>query len=199
MIDPINMTRYGQTKNELEETLLFACCVAGKNAVTTAKVLDKFLLAVHDTIHLTWGDNRKYRPFKTLRDFYEIYGEKRVASLLAASGIGCYNHRARTFWELIDSGLNLKTCTTQDLENIWGIAEKTSRFFLLHTRADVRYAALDRHILSHMRSLGCEFPKGQPSGKRYLKLEQDFLNLADESGLTVAEFDLNLWRKYSQR
>lgn len=191
MIDPINMTRYGLTTAQLEETLLFACCVAGKNAVTTAKALDRFLRWCEKFVTSSVG------PFDLLRQTYDLMQPQEVALILRKCGIGCFNNRARTFKDLIDRDLNLKTCTPADLEQVWGIAEKTSRFFILHTRPDVRLAALDTHIKKFMVSKGISFPKGQPKGKRYLELEQKFLKLADKSGMTVAEFDLMLWRRYA--
>lgn len=194
MIDPINMTRYGLSHVELEETLLFSCCVAGKNAVTTARLLDNFLVAGHRIIYQDkW---QGYKPFEMLRELYDLIGRKRVAGLLRDYGIGCYNNRSRTFQEVIEAKFNLQTVTVEELEAIWGIAEKTSRFFVLHTRPNVRYAALDTHIRKHMESKGILFPNGQPKGKKYLELEQKFLQLADESGMTVAEFDLYLWNFY---
>jgi hypothetical protein len=197
VIDPINMTRYGQTMMELQETLLFACCVAGKNAVTTARCLDNFLKKAHEIVNLTWKPSMGYTPFFTLYKLDQTIGTEGVALMLKSFGIGCYNNRAKTFKDIIAQYPDLKTCSPQDLEEVWGIAEKTSRFFLLHTRENVRYAALDTHIRKHMTKLGYIFPKGQPKGKRYLKLEQDFLKLADASGMTVAEFDLYLWNMHA--
>jgi thermostable 8-oxoguanine DNA glycosylase len=189
------MTRYDQTTTELQETLLFACCVAGKNAMTTAKALDKFLKKGHEIVYVE--KNPEFRPFEMLRELFGIIGVEGVSYMLKNNGIGCYNHRTVTFHQAANSQLDLRTCTPADLEKVWGIAEKTSRFFVLHTRPNVRYAALDTHIRKHMTALGIEFPKGQPKGKRYLALEQEFLKLADASGMTVAEFDLMLWNKHS--
>jgi thermostable 8-oxoguanine DNA glycosylase len=69
----------------------------------------------------------------------------------------------------------------------------------LHTRKDARVAALDTHILKYMRDCGYEVPKSTPgSKKQYKKIEEQFLQLADESGQTVADFDLSIWKKYSK-
>ena len=75
MIDPIHMTQYGKTETQLEETLLFACCVAGKNAISTAKALDRFLLAGHKVVYDGWTARRKYRPFDRRAVAASLYGE----------------------------------------------------------------------------------------------------------------------------
>lgn len=93
--------------------------------------------------------------------------------------------------------LNLKSCSVDDLENIYGIGPKTARCFLIHSRPNMRFAGLDTHILKYLRGLGYEVPKTTPTGKKYKEIEQIFLNLVDKSGKSVAEFDLEIWRKYS--
>lgn len=191
MIDPREMTKYDCTDNELEERILFSCCVAGKNAMSTARGLHSFFNTIECFSIF------KSSPFKQIQCVKSRFGYDFIIETLKRSGIGCYNNRARTFSDLIDKKLDLKTCSVKDLEEVWGIGEKTSRFFILHTRPNVRYAALDTHIRKHMESLGIKFPKGQPKGKRYKKLEDDFLRLADQSGMTVAEYDLHLWNLYA--
>jgi hypothetical protein len=190
MIDPINMTQYDLSKPDLEEVILFCCAVAGKNALTTAKALDKFLIGLRADCSTLWDTEGS--PFVLLRCGWRHDLAQRIKSC----GMGCFNHRARTFLALAHSGLDLKTCTVEELEKIPGIGPKTSRYFLLHTRRDVRVAVLDTHILRYMSDLGHEVPRSTPTGKRYLDLEQTFIGLADLSQKSLAQFDLDIWNEY---
>ena len=117
--------------------------------------------------------------------------------LLKSRGIGCYNQKANTFWQLVHSNLDLKTCNTSDLETIKGIGLKTSRCFLIHSRKNAKCAGLDTHVLKYLRSLGVDAPKSTPSKRKYLELEDIFVGLAEDSGKGIAEFDLLLWKMYS--
>lgn len=186
MIDPVNFTHYKLNKYQLEEYILFSICVAGKNALTTAKALDKFLHEAHKISECAWP-----RHFQALRQIPNI------PILLRLNGIGCYNSKGRSIRELISGNINLHTCSTDELEEIYGIGPKTSRFFILHTRPNVRLACLDTHILRYMGDRGIIVPKSTPTGSKYKKLEQQFIELADKAGKDIAEFDLNIWREYS--
>lgn len=184
MIDPVNITNFNLSKYRLEETLLFWICAAGKNAASSAKGLDRFLTIIH-------GHNR---PFEAIR----ATGRRRLPGLMKRCGIGCYNQKAKTFWQLANSGFNLKTCSLEDLESITGIGRKTSRCFLIHSRHNARCAGLDTHILKYLADKGYKVPKSTPSSeKEYRRLENAFIGLADEAGLPIAEFDLNIWKEYS--
>ena len=180
MIDPNNITNYNLNKPQLEEVLLFWVCAAGKTAKTAAKNLDSLLRSING---------------KT--PFLAIKNTKDLPEKLKSYGIGCYNHKAKTFIQLANSELNLKSCSVDDLENIYGIGPKTARCFLIHSRPNMRFAGLDTHILKYLRGLGYEVPKTTPIGKKYKEIEQILLNLVDKSGKSVAEFDLEIWRKYS--
>ena len=185
MIDPDIITQYNLNEKELQEHILFWVCAAGKNGRTAAKCCDKFLNLI--------GANEIYLPFTVIQGLpREI-----LPGLLKNCGIGCYNSKARTMWELAHSKLNLKTCTAEDLEEIYGIGMKTSRCFILHSRENARYAGLDTHILKFLRKLGYDAPKSTPTGKKYLKLESIFLKYADKLGKKPADLDLEIWNKYS--
>lgn len=194
MIDPTKMTRYDLPNSELEEVILFCCAVAGKNALTTAKALDKFLLGLReDCATLFCFDGS---PFELIR----CESQDNLAQRIKSCGMGCFNHRARTFLALANSDLDLKKCTFQELEEIPGIGPKTSRFFLLHTRRDVELAVLDTHILRFMSDLGYQVPRSTPTGKKYAQIERWFLRewRLDRrlSKKSLAEFDLAIWNRY---
>lgn len=196
MIDPKNITKYNQTTAELEEFILFWVCAAGKNAHSAAKGLDKFLSRP--------SIGKLFSPFERIR-----YRNPSVATIseaqnllaeaLKSAGIGCYNQKARTFLELAESGINLHKCSAEELEKIPGIGMKTSRCFILHSRKNAQYAGLDVHILRYLGDLGYDVPKQTPTKKKYLELEQVFLSIAKEKGMSPADLDLSIWKEYSQK
>jgi len=185
MVDPIKFTNFNRTTDELEEVLLFTVLVAGKNALTTAKSLDKLLHFIG------W---RYGSPFEYLKK----YTQPALKGLLHIHGIGCYTHKAKAVHQLVNSELDLKKCTTDDLEGIYGIGPKSSRMFILHTRPNSRVACLDVHILHYLRDKGYDVPKVTPSSKKkYKDVEDLFLEVA--KGKNIAEFDLEIWNLYRKK
>lgn len=187
LVDPENITRFDMDDRELELVLLFWVCAAGKNARVAAGNLDRLLRHGCELFGVK-------APFSIILGFG--HG---LPNVLREHGIGCYNNKARTMLELAGTGLDLKSCSVSALEGVKGIGPKTARCFIMHSRRGVRHAGLDTHCLKYMRERGVDVPKSTPSGRRYLELENIFLGMADESGLTVAEFDLEIWRRYSSR
>lgn len=118
---------------------------------------------------------------------------------MKSAGIGCYSQKAITFMQLAESNLNLKSCGVEDLEKIKGIGPKTARCFLIHSRPNQRLAGLDTHILKYLREKGIDAPLSTPPAKKYKKLEQEFIKLADNAGKSVAEFDLEIWLTYREK
>jgi len=188
MINPETITNYNQTDAQLEEFILFWVCAAGKNGRTAARCLDNLLWKLRDNFSGT--------PFQLLRRADHLMN---LPALLQFSGIGCFNAKARSFRELIWSDIDLKTCTVDDLESIYGIGMKTARCFLIHSREGIRLAGIDTHLLKHLKAVGVEnVPSSTPGNKKeYLRLEQEFLRLADEAGKEPAVFDLEIWNRYS--
>lgn len=184
MIDPDNITNFNATDNQLEEMLLFWILVAGKSADTISKALDKLL-----TTHAQGNES----PFEIIKNI----GKRRLPNKFKSHGIGCFNDKAKYVWNTITAGLDLRTCSVEELEAIKGIGSKTSKCFLLHSRPGLEYAGLDTHILKYLRDKGYKAPKATPAkgSRQYLELERAFLKLAKASGKSVAEFDLDRWRK----
>jgi hypothetical protein len=187
LVNPDNITRFDMSDSELELTLLFWVCAAGKKAKTAAANLDRMLSFGRESFGLD-------RPFSIVSSF-----DVHLAETMRRHGIGCYNNKSRTMLELAASGMDLRNCSVLDLEAIRGIGPKTARCFLIHSRRGVRHAGLDTHCLKYMRDNGIDVPKSTPTGKKYLELENMFLEMADRSGKSLAEFDLEIWRMYSSR
>ena len=184
MIDPTNITNFNQTDEQLEEVLLFWICVAGKTASIVSKQLDALLNSLDDNT-----------PFDKIKNI----GEYRLPELLKSFGIGCYNLKAKSLWQLVNSNMDLRTCTVDDLEKIHGIGRKTSRCFIIHSRADAKYAGLDTHILKFLRAKGHDVPPSTPASKRmYLEIEKLFLTYVKKSKKSVAEYDLDIWKRYAR-
>lgn len=184
MVDPVNFTDYNRNDFELEECLLFSIMAAGKNAKTTARLLDSFLKK-HGTSS----------PFKIC----EAFDIPTLTTLLKAAGFGCYTLKAQSIHQLVRSGLNLRTCTIDDLIDIRGIGRKTANLFLMHTRQNYKAACLDTHLLKFLRENGYDAPKSTPqSKKRYAELEKAFLSIAEKRKIDPTDLDLIVWRQYSK-
>ena len=193
MVDPYNITNYSLSDWELEEHALFWIAVAGKTANVTARCLDGLLS------DLKMWFSPKFSPFELVKKAHEFGVD--LPTWIKRSGMGCYTLKAKSFIELVNSGLNLRTCTADELDDIYGIGPKTARCFILHSREDARYVGLDTHLLKYMKNeMGVEnVPKSTPSSKKeYKRLEDLFLKHADELGKTPAELDLEVWKRYAR-
>jgi len=191
MIDPEKVTNYNMIDKQLEEFILFWVCAAGKNGRTAARCLNN-LLTDMGAFYLN------NTPFHTILNLHALFD---LPQTLKYYGIGCYNSKAKSFYELavakFKGELDLRTCTASDLESIHGVGPKTARCFLLHSRKNAQVAGLDTHMLKHLKKLGYDVPKSTPTGKKYLDLEEKVLILAKEAGMTPAAYDLKIWTEYS--
>lgn len=191
MIVETEITKYDRTNVEAEEFALFCLAVAGKNANQTALALERFL-------------SRRLPeqgPFAFIREVDSLSG---LRELLVEARLSPYGTRERGFRALASSGLNLRTCTPQDLEAIPGIGPKTARFFVMHSRAGQEHAILDTHILKWLREQGLTTaPKTTPTGHMYASWEQSYLararGEARRRGITLADLDLMIWKHYAGR
>jgi thermostable 8-oxoguanine DNA glycosylase len=189
MLDASNITKYNLSDQELEERILFWVLAAGKNGTTTTKLLNTLMIRVSAS---------ELGPFNAIKNLLTL---ELLTDIVHSVGIGCYTHKSRTIWGLAHSGLDLKTCTAEELEEIYGIGMKTSRCFIIHSRENASYAGLDTHMLKNLRLHNIEgVPKTTPTSKKlYKRLENEVLNLARDAGMTPADYDLNVWNKYSIR
>lgn len=197
--DPTSLTPIPErSQAELEEFGIFAICVAGKTARVVQRQLrefwdhwcrDWFSCAIGDPWTVT-----QPTPFLLLKRL----SLEQIQGSLHSFGIGCYRVKGKGLYQLSRSEIDLRTCTPSDLEKIHGIGPKTSRFFIMYTQPGARVAALDTHILRWLREQGVDAPHQSPSGRRYLELEEQFINLVPE-GKTIAEMDLSIWNRYSRK
>ena len=189
MIDPTKVPFYSLDDAELEEFALFCIAVAGKRAKKTAEILSRFLL--------NNGWDAISSPFALIKSKFASAADLAVA--LKKEGMGCYTLKAFAMYTIAYSSINLRTCTVQQLDTIYGIGPKTARFFILHTRPGVRVACLDTHILKYLASKGYAVPKSTPTGKRYEQIEKLFLAIADDAGLAPAVLDISIWGEYASK
>lgn len=190
MIDPTNITNYNRTQSELEEFLMFSIMVAGKGADITSKKLDSFL-AQRDV----WGLDDK-SPFEYVK---WLKNSSKLVQQLVAHKLGQYSRLEGAFKGILKFKGRLHEVSVDELESVDGIGCKTARFFILHSREDVRLAVLDTHILKWLRLHGEDAPKATPTRNKYALLERAFLGYADKYDLHPAELDLHIWKQYSQK
>jgi len=184
MIDPTKISNFNLTNYELEEVMLFWVLVAGKTAIRITKSLNAILNQLGGAT-----------PFEKIRGA----GKENLPQVLKDNGVGCFNNKSKALWDLVNKGLNLRTCSVEELESVYGIGPKTARCFIIHSRPDANCAGLDTHILKFLKSKGHEVPSSTPTGKKYRELEQIFLGYVKESGKSVAEFDLEIWNHYARK
>lgn len=189
MVDPVRITDYHLSDERLEEYILFCIAVAGKNAKTTSRNLERFLQFLHKEAGVF-----DWKPFDVVRSFpYEFLFDK-----MKEFGFGCYGTKSLGFYHICRMKLNLRTCSPSDLEECTSIGPKTSRFFILHTRKEANVACLDTHILKYLHDLGYDVPGSSPQNrKKYAEIEKLFLKIAKDNNKEPALFDLEIWRKYS--
>jgi thermostable 8-oxoguanine DNA glycosylase len=186
MINPTTITNYNRTQSELEEFLLFSVMVAGKSAKQTALKLNQFLNMREDCeTPLEFVDNLVHNG--------ELDNAMKVCRL------GQYGRLGSAFRGIVKLRNRLHEASVDVLESIKGIGPKTARFFVLHSREGVSHAVLDTHILKWLRLHGENAPKSTPSGKKYSELEKRFIFWAGQYAMPLADFDLQIWKQYSQK
>lgn len=181
MIDANNITDFSRNNDELLEFWLFALFVRGKNADVQAKKLDQFMSKIGGPSGL------RSSPDEIIELFLRMVGAGQYNTLVPAV--------TSTVAALTNDPDFLRRASARDLEKIRGVGPKTSRFFILHSRAKARVAVLDTHILNYLGDRSGEnIPRTTPTGKRYAELEESFLTYADYYGVDPAAFDLAIWR-----
>ncbi len=189
MIYPQHIVNPHYCDERLQELLIFTICVAGKKASMIAPRVDQLF---------KWMQVRCGSPLPLNHghllplDFYYH---------LSNFGIGCARMKSTAILQAADliahNELDLRTCTVEELEAIYGIGPKSARAFIMWSRPGVRHAIIDTHILKWLKQQGVvKVPKATPTGKQYLRLEQEFLNRVPMD-MSPAEFDLSIWKQFA--
>lgn len=185
MVDPQKVTKYNRTVEQLEEFWLFCLFVAGKNAAVQAQKLDNLLQTC----------NYPRFPLQYLGALAPLC----LHEVLRRTRIGQYARLGRAIKESAALGPGALAVTPLEvLEAIHGVGPKTARFFVIHSRPNQQYAALDTHILSWLREQGYKTPKSTPSRRRYAELEAAFLTECAQRNKAPAVFDLEIWNARSK-
>jgi thermostable 8-oxoguanine DNA glycosylase len=174
--------------------LLFAICVAGKQAKATQAKLNEFL---RDSCRLV--PERVWKSPLAIVSHLDEIGH--LESQLRKHKMGQYNRILGAFREVSRPEFSIeKHLTVKDLENVPGIGPKTARFVVLYTDKDANCVPLDTHILKY---LAYHFPNVRvpkstpPKGRKYLYLENLFRYKAKEAGKSVRQLDSEVWSYYA--
>lgn len=183
IISPTSVTNFNRSTLELQYFWLFSMFVAGKNADFASGKLQTLVNLMPDGAYpINW----------LVANGVEDY--------LRKAKVGQYTRLTKAITQSLN--IDLKSATVNQLMAIHGVGPKTARFFLLHSRKDVKCAALDTHILKFLRNNGYPLaPKQTPSRKDYGTWEQIFLNICQLNypQMSVADVDLKIWTEYSGR
>lgn len=176
------------TQNQLEQFALQAIAVAGKSAQSTHAAIERFIGSAES----------QYGPQTPFCHVLQLEADGNLLAAVCASKMGNNKKNAKAFLEIARSGINLRTCSNHELEALYGIGKKTSRFFLLYTRPDAQHVVLDVHILKWLRDIGHDAPASTPSNSlEYDKWSTVFALEADKLKMTIKELDRTVWNQYS--
>ena len=150
MIDPQNITDYKRSYSQLEEFALFCVLVSGMKADRCAIALDKLLHRITPPgLHPDVGIFMKMRAAYSSRYMPVDY----LGSVFNELGFRFHNQKAKRILGLIQTPINLATCTHDELLACPGFGRKAINFFLLHSREDYISAVLDTHDLTLVQRL----------------------------------------------
>jgi thermostable 8-oxoguanine DNA glycosylase len=185
-IDPFKITNFERNLEDLQIFFCFCPAVAGKKATMISGMLYHFFA---DCGH-------PGTPFERITAMLE---ENSLDTHLRRSHIGKYNLLQKCYTTaVLDPSLELRYVTPEHLEKYCGYGMKSSRFLILHSQRNAKVAVIDTHILKYLREMNVDkVPNTIPTGKDYLRLEGILLTEADRLGLTMSDFDLQIWSWYA--
>jgi hypothetical protein len=214
LIDPNNITDFTRNRPALEELVLFATMVPTKPAHRTARLLETMLA----NARLTYGD--QLSPFDIVRLWI---GSGCLGQVIRRYGVGQYTRIERCWRELVEREPIIGRRTGNDpvvryvkqvdlrsveqLEQIHGIGPKTARFIVLHSVAGARCIPVDTHWVKELLERGYPIKVSvNERGQRVVSVndrthpiyEAYALAEVDRSGMSAAEYDLLIWRKWNE-
>ncbi len=184
-INPQEITNYNRTDAELEFFLLFCVVVAGKKSDIQARKLEQW----YDARFYQWHSPFDYISSLTLG----------LRGSLENVKMGQYGRLVKSFRDAVELGLDLKKCSLHDLCQIRGVKFKTANFFLTHSREDYNVPVLDTHVLKFLKAQGIkDVPASTPQDEKVYNFFADqFVQIAKQVNMSVADLDLQVWKKYS--
>ena len=113
-IDPKNITNFNRNKLELQAFWIFCVLVAGKNSDIASRKLSQLMSRAND-------------------DLFQYFKDLGVGlhNFLVANKVGQYNRITKAITDSLD--LDLVNDSLERLLKVYGVGNKTARFFLLHT------------------------------------------------------------------
>jgi hypothetical protein len=127
-----------------------------------------------------------------------LVSDAELRQILERRRVGQYTRICRALRELATSGLDYRTCKREDLIQIHGISMKSASFFLVYTQ-DADYAVWDTHLLRWAREhpwFPADIPDSTPPTRRYLELEQKFLEFCRINVRRPYEVDWDIWSSF---
>lgn len=211
MINPNQPTNFFRNRAELEEWVMFATMVPTKPAHRMAAILETMLA----NARLVYGD--QLSPFDIVRIWTE---QGCLGQVLRRYNVGQYTRLERCWRELVAltpyfEGKSERTIryikqvdlrSVQQLEKIHGIGPKTARFIILHSVKGARCVPIDTHWIKELRARGYPIKvTTDEQGRQVVRVdarthaiyEGYALAEVDKSGLTAAEYDLLIWKRWN--
>lgn len=179
------------TDYELERFLMLGPFVTGKSA---QQQQPKLQAVIDDLYADTDADRNAVGPLTLLHGRHP----QEIRRRLEKRNVGQYTRICRALYELAGSGLDFRKCKREELIEIHGISLKSASFFLVYTQ-DADYAVWDTHLLRWAREhpwFPEDIPRSTPAARRYLELEQKFLEFCRINGRRPYEIDWDVWSSY---
>ena len=168
--------------------------VTGKTAAQQQPKLQAFL---DDLYRDTGIDRHEVGPLALIRNHSATY----IRALLERNRVGQYTRITQALCDLAHSGLNYRTCKRDDLIQLHGISLKSASFFLVYTQ-DAEHAVWDTHLLKWAKShpfFPDDIPASTPPTRKYLDLENRFLEYCQQEDRRPHEIDWEVWSAYRRK
>jgi thermostable 8-oxoguanine DNA glycosylase len=179
MIDPDRLNPPICDEWTLQELIIFAICVAGKQAHRTAQLVNKLI-----------EQGVGHTPFERIK---YLQAKNWLYNALLTLKFGQYDRIYKALTSVVK--LDVSDLSIDKLEACPGIGPKTARLIMLYHKPELECVPLDTHVLGFLRRIGYNAPRTTPpKGKRYNELEEGFCAEARRRGVSVVALDQDIWR-----